>query len=199
MTVSGLCVYSEYLTILMGGLIVPGILSPELQQLDAIALLQAADIPDMDCLDELLSQVPETDSCSNEPKSHDEGETNAASGRFAGPGEDQNIKLVQETSAPTNTKKSTMWAVNVWKDWRMKCRVVSRSDWPRQMFPCSTWELNWPRFILEVRRQVGKNYPPNTLYQLCCGVMCYVCEVKPELAIFKTILLPNFVRPWMPK
>ena len=75
----------------MEGLVIPGILPPELQQLDATALVQATDIPDMDCLDALLSQVPdpneiqvEPDSCTNEPESHGgEEETSAASRRFA--------------------------------------------------------------------------------------------------------------------
>ena len=41
------------------------------------------------------------------------------------------------------------------------------------------------RFVLEARRQDRKNYPPNTLYQLCCGLTRYVREVKPDLDIFK--------------
>ena len=186
----------------MEGLVVPGILPPELQQLDATALLQATDIPDMYSLDELLSQVPdpdeiqvEPDSCTNEHESNGgEGETSAASGRFASPVGDKEIKLAQETSVPTNTKKSTTWAVKVWKDWSSNRRVVSPSDWPPHLFLCSTWELNrWlSRFILEVRRQDGKNYPPNTLYQLCCGVMRYVREVKPDLDIFKEPTFADF-------
>ena len=186
----------------MEGLVVPGILPPELQQLDATALLQATDILDMDSLDELLSQVPdrdeiqvEPDSCTNEHESNGgERETSAASGRFASPVGDKEIKLAQETSVPTNTKKSTTWAVKVWKDWSSNRRVVSPSDWPPHLFLCSTRELNrWlSRFILEVRRQDGKNYPPNTLYQLCCGVMRYVREVKPELDIFKDPTFADF-------
>ena len=168
-------------------------------ELDATALLQATGIPDMDCLDELLSQVlvpdeiqVEPDSCTNEHESH--GETSAVSGRFASPVGYKEIKLAQKTSVPTNTKKSTTWAVNIWKDWNSNCRDVSPSDWPPHLLLCSTWELNrgLSRFILEVRRQDGKNYPQNTLYQLCCGVMSYVREVKPELDIFKDRAFADF-------
>ena len=75
----------------------------------------------------------------------------------------------------------------MWKDWSANRRQVSPSDWPPHLFICSELELNrWLcKFILEVRHQDGKNYPPNTLYQLCCGILRYVREVKPDLDIFK--------------
>ena len=50
------------------------------------------------------------------------------------------------------------------------------------------------RFVLEVRRQDGQHYPPNTLHQLCCGVMRYVREVKPDLDIFKDQQFSDFRR-----
>ena len=51
----------------MGGLIVPEILPPELGELHALALLQATDLPELDCLDELLSQIPNPDDIQVEP------------------------------------------------------------------------------------------------------------------------------------
>ena len=49
------------------------------------------------------------------------------------------------------------------------------------------WELDrWlSRFVLEIRRRDGKEYPPNTLYQICCGILRYIREVKPQLDIFR--------------
>ncbi len=38
---------------------------------------------------------------------------------------------------------------------------------------------------MEVRRKDGQPYPPNTLHQLCCGVLRCVRKVKPEIGIFK--------------
>ena len=109
---------------------------------------------------------------------------------------DDEVKAVQESAIPANTQKSTTWAVKVWKDWSTNRRLVSPSDWPPHLFICSEWELNrWLcRFVLEVRRQDGKNYPPNTLYQLCCGVLRYVREVKPDLDVFKDQAFGEFRR-----
>lgn len=51
----------------MEGLIVPEILPLELRELDAQALLQATDLPELGCLDYLLSQIPNPDEIQVEP------------------------------------------------------------------------------------------------------------------------------------
>ena len=44
---------------------------------------------------------------------------------------------------------------------------------------------------MEVRRQDGAEYPPNSLHQLCCGILRYAREREPELDIFRdTAFLP---------
>ena len=87
----------------MQGLIVPEILPPELWELDAQALLQATDLPEMDCLDQLFSQVPCPDEIQVEPHCSSErelqdggpGETSSAvSTRFANPVGDDDVKAV---------------------------------------------------------------------------------------------------------
>ncbi len=40
------------------------------------------------------------------------------------------------------------------------------------------------KFILEVRKAIGDEYPPNSLYSICCGMMRYIREVKPEVNFF---------------
>ena len=50
------------------------------------------------------------------------------------------------------------------------------------------------KFVLEVRRKDGNHYPPNTLHQLCCGVLRQVREVKPGLDIFKDAAFASFRR-----
>ena len=181
----------------MEGLIVPEILPPELQELNAQALLQATNLPE---LDEILSQIPNPDDVQVEPcmNSGDAcGETSsAASSRFANPVSDEEVKALQASAVPVNTQKSTTWAVKVWKDWSANRRLVSPSDWPPHLFICSECELNrWLcKFIVEVRRQDGKNYPPNTLYQICCGIVRFVREVKPDLDVFKDKAFGEFRR-----
>ena len=119
----------------MEGLIVPEILPPELRELDAQALLQATDLPDLDCLDQILSQIPNPDDVQMEPRKlelHNGdacSETSSAiSLRFANPVGDDEVKVIQASAVPANTQKSIMWAVKVWKDWSANRRQVSPSD-----------------------------------------------------------------------
>ena len=48
-------------------------------------------------------------------------------------------------------------------------------------------ELNMllSRFVVEIRRKDGKHYPPDTLHQLCCGVLRRLHEYNQTIDIFK--------------
>ena len=174
----------------MEGLIIAE-LPQDLRALDPQTLLQAKGIPDpdVDFLDEILSQVPNPEEIqlpevaennaanqallsailpelSATPDSTTGSAAASSSGnRFADPVGESDVKAAQDAAIPINTKKNTTWAVNVWKQWSEHRRSVSPTDWPPHLFICSAWDLNhWLcRFVLEVRRQDGKNYPPNTL------------------------------------
>ena len=152
----------------MEGLVIGVQLSPDLEELDAETLLHGSNIPDMDNLDELLSQVPnpdditisEPDSTSQHVLSEQYGESTSAAtqvveGRFGKLVDDADIEATQDVAVPANTKKNTSWSVNVWKDWSAHRRAVAPSDWPPHLLICTPWELNrWvSRFVLEVRRQ----------------------------------------------
>jgi hypothetical protein len=88
-----------------------------------------------------------------------------------------------------NTRKQTNWSVNVWKEWSDHHRKLNVYDSPAHLLILAKqpWEFNrWLcRFVLEVRRKDGNEYPPNTLHQLCCGILRYVREIDPELDIYK--------------
>ena len=67
---------------------------------------------------------------------------------------------------------------------------------PPHIMLCSPPQLSYwlSRFVLEVRRQDGEHYPPQTLYSMCCGLLRYVREVKPEINIFKDPQYADFQR-----
>ena len=49
------------------------------------------------------------------------------------------------------------------------------------------------RFALEIRRKDGKQYPPNTIHHICCGVMRYLrTQGKPEIDFFKDSSFSHF-------
>ena len=137
-----------------------------------------ADYDSCDFFDEILSQVslPDTD----KPK----GET-----RFANPVSDQQVQEAQLKAIPANTKKCTNWAVNVWKAWSTHRRSTNSLRCPSHLLIMANnkWELNYwmTRFVMEVRRKDGQEYPPNTLHQICCGILRYVREITPEMDFFK--------------
>ena len=97
---------------------------------------------------------------------------------------DADVRECQESVVSCNTKKSTNWSVNVWKELSTSRRKRFRDDpfeSPPHLMICSSVELNqWLcKFVIEVRR-----YPPNSLYQLCCGIIRYVREKKPAINFF---------------
>ncbi len=122
--------------------------------------------------------------------------TSSTPARFGPVVSEADVQGAQQKAIPANTKKGTTWAVNVWKEWSEYRRRTCEShlDAPPHLFLCRRREVNnWlSRFVLEVRRKDGSLYPPNTLYQLCCGGLRYVREIKPELDIFRHTVVASF-------
>ena len=49
------------------------------------------------------------------------------------------------------------------------------------------------RFIPEVRKKNGEEYPPNTLHHLVCGIMRFLRQSgKPQLDFFKDDVFAGF-------
>jgi hypothetical protein len=92
-----------------------------------------------------------------------------------------------------------LWCLNVWDEWRnernsatenyadfgVRFRVVSPAD---LLHLCSDYELClWLRkFVYEIRKRGGDEYPPNSIYQVCVGIQRHLRDNhRPELEIFK--------------
>ena len=100
---------------------------------------------------------------------------------------------------PLNTKKTTLWCLNVWDEWRNERNTATEhsadaGDRFRVVPPvdllhlCSDYELCfWLRkFVYEVRKRGGDEYPPNSIYQVCVGIQRHLRDNhRPELEIFK--------------
>ena len=54
--------------------------------------------------------------------------------------------------------------------------------------------MHWMcRFVLEVRKKDGTEYPPNTLHHICCGLLRYLRENgRGEIDFFKDISFADF-------
>lgn len=71
------------------------------------------------------------------------------------------------SSVPMNTRKSTNWAVHVWKELsahrRSTCPAIT--EWPVQIHIAQPQVLDYwlNKFVLEARKGNGEPYPPDTL------------------------------------
>ena len=106
------------------------------------------------------------------------------------------ISAAQNASIPINIKKSTNWAVIVWRDWsKYRKQTCSAPDeHPPHILTCQVSELNnWLcRFVLEIRCKNGKPYPVCTLHQLCREILRHVCEVNPCVDFFQNPEFTSF-------
>ncbi len=123
---------------------------------------------------------------------------NQPTSRFATPVSDSELQEAKLSSVPKNTDKSTSWAVNIWKEWsahRHKT-CVSHSEWPTHLMITLPRELDYwlSKFVLEARKANGDCYPTDTLYNICCGLLRYIRQNRPEINIFKSHTFAGFQR-----
>ena len=118
----------------------------------------------------------------------------SAASRFAAPVSEDEILERRESSIPAKTAQDTRYCMNVSQQWSTN-RNQSQSS---QIPPLSTitpvefqyWLI---RFVLEVRKLDGTEYPPQTLHHLCSGLVRYLrLHGHPILDIFKNSLFAEF-------
>ena len=82
---------------------------------------------------------------------------------------------------PQKTRNQNSWATGVWDAWANwhNKSVVGKAPpgepyifIPADIQGMAENELGFwlTRFVLEIRKRNGEVYPPNTMYQLCCGI-----------------------------
>ena len=109
--------------------------------------------------------------------------------RFAELKSDDEVKQAQEKVVPEKTKQNTSWCINQWRSWAEYHRVQRTSSThplPVEFLEMSDEELNYrvPRFVLEVRKKDSTYYPPESLYQLVCGLQRYLHQNgRPEVKL----------------
>ena len=103
-----------------------------------------------------------------------------ASGRFAAPFDDNSEGQHRLLRVPIKTKQATAWGISAWTDWasaRGASGSSSTSDSSSNRAEVTTDLLEMSvedfaywlgKFVLEVRKQDGSEYPPKTLYGLVC-------------------------------
>ncbi|XP_053390761.1 zinc finger MYM-type protein 2-like [Mercenaria mercenaria] len=106
-------------------------------------------------------------------------------GRFALPVSSQQIKDRTTNSIPKKTRDANKWALKVWSDWakfrnsQPASALESSFPIPEDIGDLDDSMINFwgQRFIMEVKRQDGKDYPPNTLTQIVSGLQRYLTTI----------------------
>jgi hypothetical protein len=88
---------------------------------------------------------------------------------------------LQKSRQCSNTKRSTSWSLNVYSAWaqeRNRRAGPEGEQVPVDIALTAPAILNYwlCYFVAEARREDGAPYPPNTLYNICCGLMRYLRE-----------------------
>ena len=116
---------------------------------------------------------------------------------------DEELEKRKYSRIPENTKMSTGWAVRVWKDWtaeqnsKVKTSVSTEKTLIANILPNTDDDVNkWmAKFVVEIRKkeELGKCYPPNSLYQLCCGLQRFIRNNgRPALNLFQDARFKHF-------
>ena len=94
------------------------------------------------------------------------------------------LTAAKESAISKNTAKNTAWFVNVWKEWSrhwQQSHPGNYCEWPIHLYLANDQQLDhWlSKFVLEARKKDGEQYPPNSIYAICCGLQRYVQDHRP--------------------
>ena len=130
--------------------------------------------------------------------------------------DDEELEKRKESRIPANTRINTSWAVRAWSEWALERNgmIAIRGETgitlpevnPDILNITHNEELNYwlSKFVVEVRKKKdpGTFYPPNTLYQLCCGICFAMVFVLLKRGIYtdKSLIYNaiQFISPALP-
>jgi len=121
-----------------------------------------------------------------------------ASARFAAPVSDTTENEFRLTRIPEKTRQITDWGIRAWNEWAA-ARGASTSEAVTDHVPVATPLLQMTgddfaywlgKFVLEVRKADGGEYPPKSLYALVC---CFKRYFKAMAFMISTRLIPTIL------
>ena len=107
--------------------------------------------------------------------------------RFAVPVSEEEICRRRTNAVPKKTSDDTRYCIKIWEEWSR----FRTADYGSHIPPLSSISLcelqHWmTRFVCEIRKKDGSEYPPNTLHHICSGILRYLrANGYPTLDIFK--------------
>ncbi len=120
-------------------------------------------------------------------------QTIASVSRFSQPVPDDEIVKARIKAIPKKTRQDTDYCVRLWNSWRDNRRKLG-FDVPQLSEVDKIIQAQWlTRFILEVRKINGSEYPPNTLYHIVNGIMRHVRISNPGTDFYKDAEYSGFI------
>ena len=98
--------------------------------------------------------------------------------RWSSPKSFVRLDKIRQDGVPVATQKQTCWALSIWRQW-VSHRLENLIEHHEREFElkedfaaCDQDSLVFwlPKFVAEVRKVSSQPYPPNSLYQICCGL-----------------------------
>ena len=110
--------------------------------------------------------------------------------RFAIAKNSDDIEKAKQLGVPIKTEQATSWSVKAWQEWTMQrdkdgleMHMLLSNNIEEMNNECLNFWM--PRFILEIRKKNGDEYPPpNSLYQMVCGLQRQVQKTRPQVIFF---------------
>ena len=108
------------------------------------------------------------------------------SSRFAAPKSAAEIEQARQNRIPDKTKQDTKYCIKLWSEWRRHRETETGDKIPEIQTMMPNQLTHWlSRFVVEVRKLDGTEYPPNTLYHICAGIQRSLRDSGLILDIFK--------------
>ena len=119
--------------------------------------------------------------------------------RFSQLVEELELNERKDSRIPINTRYNSCWALNVWRDWAIwrngkMAMDLSSKNQQRRYKRVPLLESRRPdddefgywlcRFVNEIKKQDGTDYPARTIWKICCGIQRALREDDKMLHIF---------------
>ena len=100
----------------------------------------------------------------------------------------QKLKNLRKGVCQRILPAALVWAVRVFNQWIEQQNKRMDTNYPLDLmekeYDPSVISECLQRFVSEARRADGTNYPPKTIYQMLCGLLCYSRENQSDPANF---------------
>lgn len=104
---------------------------------------------------------------------------------------EKEIEQARQNAIPKKTQSDAKYCIGMWNEWRLHRQMKYRDKIPEITDgPWAQLAKLLSRFVLEVRKKNGDEFPPNSLYHIISGLQRYLrLNGQPEVDFLRTLNL----------